>query len=61
MSYYLTSFLPSHCLHSMLHASFTIGGSEHRKVAAACLYRVRRIRAKAFLRSKLRPFSEVKS
>jgi hypothetical protein len=61
MRYDLTSFSPSHCLHRILHASFTIGGSEHRKVAAACLYLVRRISAKAFLRSKLRPFSEVKS
>jgi hypothetical protein len=57
----LQGLIPSHCLHRILQASLVMGGSEHRKVAAACLYLVKRIRAKAFFRRMFLPFSDARS
>lgn len=57
----LQGLIPSHCLHRILQASLVMGGSEHRKVAAACLYLVKRIRAKAFFRRIFLPFSDARS
>jgi hypothetical protein len=61
LSIAMQSLIPSHCLHRILQASLVMGGSEHRKVAAACLYLVKRIRAKAFFRRMFLPFSDARS
>lgn len=61
LSIALQGLIPSHCLHRILQASLVMGGSEQRNVAAACLYLVNRMRAKAFFRRMFLPFSDARS